>query len=193
MAERRLRDLGLDAVKSIEQFDENVASGDVLFQVPEAGTPVKKGRRVYLTVSKGHKLFSMPKLIGLSERDARFALQESELTLGNLDYRTDEFLPEGVICSQSVSPGADIRFGTRVDLTVSIGVEPSEYVVPETVGLSLDQALLLVRKSGLVPGQITEQRTGKLLPNTVISQSLEAGTVVNRGDPVDLVISVLEE
>jgi serine/threonine-protein kinase len=192
-AERRLRDVGLKVVKGEEQFDEKVDAGDVLFQVPESGTPVKKGRRVYLTISKGHKVLTMPKVIGMSERDAKFTLEESELTLGYTDYRTDDFYPEGVVCGQSVAAGADIRHGTRIDLSVSLGIEPSEYIVPETVGLSLDQALQLIRKAGLVPGQISEQQTGKLLPNTVISQSIEAGTVVSKGDPLDLVISVLEK
>lgn len=192
-AERRLRDLGLRAVKGSEQFDEHVAAGDVLFQVPEAGIPVKKGRRIYLTVSRGQKILTMPKLVGLSERDARFAMQEADLQPGHVDYRTDEFYPEGVVCAQSVTPGADVRYGTRIDLAVSVGIEPSEYIVPETVGLSLDQALQLITRAGLVKGQISEQRTGKLLPNTVISQSIEAGTVVSKGDALDLVISVLEE
>lgn len=192
-AEKRLRAAGLRPVKGSEQHDENIPAGDVLFQVPEAGSPVKKGRRVYLTISMGHKLYTMPKLIGLSERDAKFALAEAELALGHIDYRTDEFFPEGVVCGQSVAPGADIRFGTAVDLSVSIGIEPSEFIVPAVVGLSLDQALLAIRKAGLLPGQISEQSTGKLLPNTVISQSLEAGTTVNKGDAVDLVISILAE
>ena len=192
-AERRLREAGLRVVKGSEQYHEETVAGDVLFQVPEAGTPVKKGRRVYLTISKGHKLLAMPKLVGISERDARFALQESELLLGTIDYRTDEFYPEGVVCGQSISPGADIRFGTRVDLSVSVGIEPSEFIVPEVVGLSLDQAVQLIRKAGLTPGQITEQSTGKLLPNTVISQSLEAGTSVSKGDTLAMIISILEE
>jgi len=191
-AERRLKSLGLRAVKAEEQYDEQVAAGDVRFQIPEAGTPVKKGRRVYLTISKGHKILTMPKLTGLSERDAQFALEEAELKLGAVDYRTDEFYPAGVVCAQSVAAGADIRHGTRVDISVSIGIEPSEYVVPATVGLSLDQALQLIRQAGLTPGTITEQRTGKLLPNTVVSQSLEAGTVVSKGDTLNLIISILD-
>ncbi len=192
LAESRLKSLGLRAIKSEEQYDEQVAPGDVRFQIPEAGTPVKKGRRIYLTVSKGHKILTMPKLTGLSERDAQFALEEAELKQGAVDYRTDEFYPAGVVCAQSVPAGADIRHGTRVDLSVSTGLEPSEFIVPATVGLSLDQALQLIRQAGLTPGTISEQRTGKLLPNTVVSQSLEAGTVVSKADTLDLIISILE-
>ncbi|HNW60602.1 MAG TPA: PASTA domain-containing protein [bacterium] len=191
-AERRLKDLGLRVVKAEEQYDEKVAAGDVRFQIPEAGIPVKKGRRIYLTISKGHKILTMPKLTGMSERDARFALEEAELLAGEVDYRTDEFYPAGVVCGQSVAAGADIRHGTHVDLSVSVGIEPSEYIVPATVGLSLDQALQTIRQAGLTPGVISEQRTGKLLPNTVVSQSIEAGTVVSKGDSLNLVISILE-
>jgi len=63
--------------------------------------------------------------------------------------------------------------------------------VPDVVGKSLEEATLHIRKAGLVPGTLSRQATDELLPSTVISQSLVAGTEVSRGDPVDLVISIL--
>ncbi len=187
----KLKKAGLRAVRGNEQYDEKVPEGHILFQVPEPGAAVKKGRRIYLTVCKGFRIFGMPKLIGLSERDARFLLQETNLAVGYVDYRTDDFLPEGVVCGQSLEPGTDIRLGTRVNLTVSVGVVPSRFIVPDVVGKSLEEATLHIRKAGLVPGTLSRQATDELLPSTVISQSLVAGTEVSRGDPVDLVISIL--
>ncbi len=192
-AEVKLHKAGLRMVKGNEQFDENVPEGHVLFQVPEPGSPVKKGRRVYLTVCKGYRIFAMPKLIGLSERDARFTVQELNLEIGHSDFCTDDFYPEGVVCGQSINAGTEVRIGTRVDLTVSVGVVPSRFIVPDVVGKSLEDATLQIRKAGLVPGLISQQSTNELLPNTVISQSLQAGLEVNQGDAVDLVVSILPD
>lgn len=192
-AEKKLVEEGLIAVRAIEKFDEQYPFGYIIFQSPQADSPVKKGRRVYLTLSKGRRIMQMPKLVGMAERDARFNISEMELTLGNIYYRTDSFYPDGVVCSQSIDPGRDINIGTRVNLTVSLGIEPSEYIVPDVVGKSQKDAEFAILKAGLVVGQVTEQSTNELLPNTVISQSISSGTMVNRGDAIDLVVSVLPE
>jgi len=192
-AQQILIQRGLVPMRGIEKFDETWEAGYVIFQSPGSDLPVKKGRRVYLTISKGQRFFPMPKLTGLSERDARFNIEESELALGSISYRTDSFLPDGVVCAQSVEPGTEVTIGTRINLTVSLGVEPSEFIVPDLIGKSQKEAEFLILRAGLVLGAITTQPTGELLPNTVVSQSLAAGTAVNKGDAVDLVVSVLPE
>ncbi len=163
----------------------------MLFQNPEAGSAVKKGRRVYLTVGKGERLFPMPRLIGMAERDVKFALADLNLVLGEIVYKTDPFYPEGVISGQAIEPGMEVAVGQRVDLVVSSGLEPFDYIVPELVGKSLNDALLEVEESGLTLGDIQEQETDKVLPNTVISQSLAAGVQAARGDTLSILVSKL--
>ncbi len=190
-AEAMLAKTGLRIVKDGEKFDETLPAGRIVFQNPEAFAMVKKGRRVYVTVSKGGRTFPMPKLTGQSERDARFILQANELSLGRVDYRRDPFLPDGVVCDQSIPAGDTIGVRQRVDITVSLGVEPTEFIVPDLVGKSIDDALMSLRKAGLTAGTIREQNTEELLPNTVVAQSTEAGKQVAKADTVHLVISVL--
>lgn len=192
-AEIVLKKAGLKAIRAEEKFDEFYPPNFVIFQNPAAGQPVKKGRRVYLTVSKGTHVFEMAKLVGLSERDARFILSQEGLHIGQIDYRADEFYPDGVVCAQSIEIGQEVAMGTTVDLTVSIGVEPTEFIVPNLIGKSLAEASLALLKAGLIPGRVDKQKTDELLPNTVISQSLEAGMNVSKGDPVNIVISELDE
>ena len=190
-AEKVLADAGLHAVKGAEKYDETFPAGFVLFQNPEAGSAVKKGRRVYLTVGKGERLFPMPRLIGMAERDAQFALADLNLVMGEIVYESDPFYPEGVISAQAIEPGIEVAVGQKVHLVVSSGLEPYDYIVPELVGKSLSDALLEVEESGLTLGSIEEQETDKLLPNTVISQSLAAGMQAARGDTLSILVSKL--
>jgi eukaryotic-like serine/threonine-protein kinase len=190
-AEAMLAKSGLRIVKDGEKFDETLPAGRIVFQNPDALAMVKKGRRIYVTISKGGRTFPMPKLTGQSERDARFILQANELSLGRVDYRRDPFLPDGVVCDQSITAGDTIGVRQRVDLTVSLGVEPTEYIVPDLVGKSIDDALMALRKAGLTAGNIQEQTTEELLPNTVVAQSIEAGKQVAKADTVHIVVSVL--
>ncbi len=190
-AEQILSKSGLRIVKDGEKFDETLPAGKIVFQNPEAFATVKSGRRIYVTISKGGRTFPMPKLIGLSLRDARFIIDGQELSLGFIHYRRDPFLPDGVVCEQSVAEGKIVGVKSRVDIAVSLGVEPTEFIVPELVGKSEADAMLLLQKAGLTLGAIRQQAAEELLPNTVISQSLEAGLQVAKGDTVHIVVSIL--
>lgn len=190
-AENILAESGLLIVKDGEKFDETLPAGKIVFQNPEAFATVKSGRRIYVTISKGGRTFTMPKLIGLSLRDARFIIEGQELALGFIQYRRDPFLPDGVVCDQSIAEGRTVGVKSRVDISVSLGVEPTEFIVPELVGKSEEDAVLLLQKAGLTLGAIRQQAAEELLSNTVISQSLEAGLKVAKGDTVHIVVSVL--
>ena len=190
-ADKLLSKAGLIAAKGPEKYDENFPPGFVLFQNPKAGSPVKKGRRIYLTVGKGEKVFPMPLLVGKPERDVKFLLEQLNLHLGSVTFENDSFYHEGVVSNQSIEPETQVAVGTSVDLVVSIGIEPTEFVVPDLVGKSEDNAKLSIKKAGLTLGGITYQETDKLVPSTVINQSLQAGLDVAKGDTLDIVVSKL--
>jgi beta-lactam-binding protein with PASTA domain len=190
-ANKVLSKRGLKAVRSAENYDENYPPGFVLFQSPEAGAMVKKGRRVYLSLGKGQRIFPMPRLIGTAERDARFILEENDLQAGKVTYEMDSFYPEDVVSQQSVDPDVDIAIGSVIDLTVSLGVEPDEFIVPSLVGKSREEAERLTIKAGLTIGRVRYQATNRLVPNTVIRQNIEPGVEVEKGTAIDIVISRL--
>lgn len=192
-AEKILKKAGLKTVKAGEKYDENFPPGFVLFQNPEAGSPVKKGRRVYLTVGKGQRTFPMPKLVGMPLRDARFTLENLHLNPGEVTYENDNYYPEDVVSDQSVPEGQDVAVGSTIDLTVSLGEEPTVFIVPEVVGKSLTDAEIAIKKAGLTLGRVQKQVTDKVLPNTVIGQSLDPGLEVSKGDTLDIVISQLNQ
>ncbi len=192
-AAKILAERSLKPVKGGEKYDEKFPPGFVLFQNPEAGSQVKSGRRVYLTVGKGQMIFEMPNLVGKNERDVRFILNEKQLKLGKIEREMDHYYPENVVIDQSVEEGQDVATGQIIDIVVSLGIQPLDYTVPDVVGKSLEEAEEIIYKAGLVLGRRTYQVTEKLLPNTVLSQNLVPGTSVFRGDSVHVVVSSLVE
>ena len=182
---------GLKVVKGGEKYDENYPSGFVLFQNPGPDSHVKKGRRVYLIVGKGHRVFKMPKLVGMALRDVKFKLKDLQLLLGHVEYENDFYYPEGVVSSLSIEEDTEVAVGERIDVTVSLGAEPTVFIVPDLLGKSVGDALLAVKKAGLTLGSFRRQETDKLIPNTVIKQSLDVGLQVSKGDTIDLYISQL--
>lgn len=180
-------------IKAGEKFDEQYPIGFVLFQSPEPGARVKKGRRIYLTVCKGKKLMEMPRLLGKSERDAIFLIESLDLKLDSIRYDYDSYYLAGTVSRQSIPAGQQVSIGSHVEITSSLGNLPSEFYVPSVVGKSLPDAIRDVQKAGLVVGTVTGQVADDLLPNTVISQSLPFGAQVTQGDTLNLIISMLSK
>jgi serine/threonine-protein kinase len=181
---------GFAIIKSDERVDEKYPVGYVLEQNPRPHASVKSGRRIYVVVSQGRRQIEMPQLVDRSQRDAELTLARYNLKLGRVDSAfTDR--PLGVVAHQSVPVNAKIGMGTVVNITVSLGLDASDATVPLVAGLTYDNAVQLIRQAGLVVGQITFKEVEQLLPETVISQSLEANTIVKRGARIDLELSTL--
>ncbi len=190
-AKKILRQKGLNALILDEKFDGNYPPGYVLFQNPLPNSAVKKGRRIYLTVGRGNKIIQMPDLIGISERDAKFSIEQYQLELIKIYYVNDMHYPVGVVCEQSVPADEDIEVGSSIELGISIGQEEFSYIVPSLIGKSKEEALENIEKSGLILGKILYQETDKILPNTVIRQSLTSGQQVTSNDSLSIVLSKL--
>ena len=192
VAAKMLKKNGLQLIVKEEKFDINYPPGYVLFQNPEPGSRVKKGRRIYLTVGKGYKTLEMPRLVSEPLRDALFILSKNQLSVGRIDSNYSQKSP-GVVFAQSIAPGELVSVETKIDLHVSLGTDPEKILVPELVGKSREDALVEINLTGLVLGGYEYQFTDKILPNTVLGQIPAPGTHVAKHDTVFLTLSRLPE
>ena len=197
-AKARLEQQDFEVVSGEERYNAQYPSGYVLEQTPRPAAMVKSGRRVYLVVSRGERRVEVPRLIGISERNAELSLSDSGLVLGEINYeysQTDpdgnSIYPENSIMAQSPQEGVQVSQGRRVNITVSAGRVPNEFVVPSVDGRPFDEAAKMIRKAGLAVGSLRYEDVDDLLPETVIRQGLGAGTKVEKGTKVDLVVSRL--
>jgi len=192
-ARRILRSKGFRIFIDGEKYDATYPESTVVFQNPPPYSRVKKGRRIYVTLSAGERRVQVPKVVGLSERDAAFILKQAGLLAGEVFYESSNYYPRGVVCGQSVSEGTEIVEQTAVDITLSIGRLPDRFVVPDVVGKSLETARKLILQAGLQVGSISYEVQKRFIPETVIEQSVQPGEEVHQSTPVDLVVSQLEE
>jgi len=181
----------LKLIRSEERYDSSFPEGYVIEQTPRPGSLVKTGRRIYVILSRGPRRFAMPRLMDRSERDARLMLEKNGLVMGDKNFEYSNHYPEGVVIHQSIAPGVQVQMGTKVDITLSLGQVPDQFVVPSLEGRNLDDARDLIARSGLKLGLIRYKVVPELLPETVLKQSIEAGTTVNKDEVIDLVVSSL--
>lgn len=175
------------------RFNPLYPAGTVLYQNPTAYSRVKKGRRIYLTLCAGEKFIIVPRVIGKSELNAEFTLKQAGLLLGEVYFEYSNYFPENAVSNQNPAPNDTLAENSLVDITVSIGSLPSRFLVPDLLGKSLDEAKTLIRKAGLKVGKVEYEPASQFIPETVLSQSLQAGEEAEQGDRVDLVVSRLKE
>jgi len=186
--------LDLEIVEETKKFDtsDEFPIGVVMAQNPKRGSLVKKGRRIYVIVSKGEPIIEVPQLMGGSERNAIFTLNNLGLELGEVRYEhSDVHSLAGTVIYQSIPVGKEVKIGTVVDIVVSLGQFPDRFIVPNVIGRNLADAKKIIIQAGLTVGEILYQDEPDLLPETVINQSLKAEEEVSQGDTLNLLVSKL--
>jgi eukaryotic-like serine/threonine-protein kinase len=199
-ASDRLRQDGFEAIKSyhvtyLSKIDSNI----VLSQMPEAGTEVKPGRKVFLVVNKQEKpAFPMPDLLGRAEFDARQMAYRMEMVIQEVQSTpiTNAEM-DGRVMSQSIPARTIVKSGTAVSIVIGRYQSPVEEAktisVPNVLGMSLAQAQKVLASAALPVGKITTQYSTFIVPNTVISQRPGAGTHVAPDQPIELSVVIMEE
>ena len=71
-------------------------------------------------------------------------------------------------------------------MTISLGVPPNFFQVPNLFGLSKKKAIADLEKAGLTLGKVFYRQNEDLIPYTVLDQSISAETVLEKNDPNQL-------
>lgn len=184
-AEAILKDNNLDFTLK-EEFDAKVPTGTVIKQSPGAGSHVKAGRKIQLTVSKGAEPGVVPDLKGKNLAEATEMLHAAKLAVGKVTVQYKEGAAQGAVLSQDIEAGKKVAAGTKVDLVVNISKGQS--VVPDLKGLTLSDARERLSSMGLMVGSVTTKEDSAP-KGTVIGAELEFGKVLSEGSVVTLIVS----
>lgn len=120
-------------------FVKRMKRGAVYRQNPSAGSKVKEGRRVVLTINAMNaKKVTMPNLVGLSLRQAKAELLSRGLVLNRLvyvqDMATNNVLRQ-LKGNREIEPGTMIDSETAIDLVLGLNDLDNRTYVPDVTGL----------------------------------------------------------
>lgn len=193
-ARQILDSLGLRSEQPDTMMDNIHPRGVVILQNPAEGGIVKRGRRVYLTISGGEVLVSVPNIKGRTLRDAKFGLEREGLRLGAIEYQSSDQFPQNTVIEQRVAQGSKIRRDQYVSIVLSQGPTTDKVTVPDLNRKNLTEAEKILQSLGLRVGNMTYVPSPELLPNTVVQQFPLAGELVAVGQAVDLfVVQAIEK
>lgn len=137
-------------------FDKKNEKGTILMQNPLAGSKVKQGRHVYLTVvAQMPEKTTMPNLSNLSLRQALVTLEMSKLKAGYLDY-VDYFarnaVIDQVIDNETIEPDTEINTGSIIDLVVGKGRMEVKVPLPLLISKKSNQVTRILHYASLNKG-----------------------------------------
>jgi eukaryotic-like serine/threonine-protein kinase len=157
-ARKILESKGFEVEVQDSIYNDTARPLSVLRQFPEAEAVVKVNRTVYLTVNKAiAPLIEMPNLEGLSFRSAEIAMTQYGLKLEDTVYRTD-FAKNSVLEQQldgeRIKAGTKVPQGSNITLVLGSGLGHEDFSVPDLVGLTYNDARVLLESNGLNVGAV---------------------------------------
>ena len=170
-------------------FSETSPRGHVVDQSPDPGELIKKGRRVFVDLSRGPRLHEVPNVTGGSIREARLQIAGNQLRLGKWVYVSSAEIPKGVVVRQKPPAGTWLPRGSSMNLEISSGPPSSLKRVPDLRGLSVAAAGDTLRKYEMTMGRIFERPGNSSRTGMVLGQRPEAGRRVVRNSAVELIVS----
>lgn len=124
-AEQELRDKGYVPKRGSDIYSDSVAEGKVAATNPKTGESVAAGSTITYYVSKGQEKIKVPDLLGKTKTQAKSALDKAGLKLGKTSKSYSENFAKNRVCVQSKANGLEVKKGTTVDITLSMGPEPT--------------------------------------------------------------------
>ena len=173
-------------VKVVKEFSEDVKSGKVIRQEPDSGEKVKKGSEVIIYVSKGAEKISVPKVTGLSVKQAKSLLNERKLKI-KLIWKYHNSIAKGKIIAQKPKEKVKVKKNTVVTLKASKGIKKVK--TPSVIGLSEAKAKTLLKKNKLKV-KITYQYHDFIEKGLVVDQSIEKGKKIAVHTLVNISVSL---
>lgn len=195
----RIESLSLQYKIAGKEYSDIVPADVVLSQDLSAGSVVMLNSVVSIKISSGAKAAEIPDLTGFTLEEAQKYLVACGFEVSSVQSY-DNAVCENCVIAQSFVAGTMAEIGETVTLTVSMGYSPDYSVdteemiiLPELTGKTYQEALELAAESGFTVYAESRMTSAEAEKDTVITQSIDSGTRIKKGNSVGLVVSLGEK
>ncbi len=188
-----LQERGMYANVQLRYVSDPRLKDHVISQQPIAGTVVKVGKTIMLTVSRGAVVETVKNYMGWKLSELRrelqrlYAGQSNPLfSIGEISYVYSSDEP-GSILEQSPVPATPIVEATLLQLVVSKGKERVVKTVQNYLGVDYQDAIVSLAEQGLpLTFQLTNDDEADR--GSIVEQSPSSGMFMNPGNVVNLIM-----
>ena len=137
------------------------------------------------------KTAEVPDVTGKTVDAAAGDLKSAGFSVGAVDYVYNDKVGADLIISQSPNAGSMQEPNTKINLSVSQGIEQVE--VPDLTNMTANDARAALQKVGLAYEAGAAEHSNTIKENKVMRQTPAAGTRVDKGSTVTYILSAGEE
>ena len=133
----------------------------------------------------------VPDLRGRTEEEAKKILNDMELGIKvDPERQPSNQYEEGQIMAQDKEPGTEVDKNTAITVTISSGEEAKTTTVPDVVNRKESEAEQMIRDANLTVAHGEAQYDDNVAEGNVISSNPVAGTEIEEGQTVTIVVSL---
>jgi eukaryotic-like serine/threonine-protein kinase len=165
-AKKKLTDLGFTTSEERATSD-TVTENHVIATRPDVGQDFEKGQNVVLVVSSGKERVAVPKVVDLTQDEARSTLESLGFQVTSKAQETSDKDP-GTVLAQAPAPGTKLAKGGTA--TITVAKAPVEVDVPDVTGQGRLAATQVLKKAGFNVSAVAQPTTDKTQDLHVISQ-----------------------
>ncbi|MEI7542683.1 MAG: PASTA domain-containing protein [bacterium] len=189
-AQKKASRMHIDLKIADEIYSPLYETGCIVSQDIAAQTKIKKGRTVYLVVSKGSKIVSIPDITMQQKSAALVTLRNNALLDGNDTLVASTSYRENTVMAQSPCAGQETTAGIKVNMLRSSGQRKKDFLMPDLTGINAFAAFSSLRKNKFLIEKLSVEPNEELASGTILSQDPPAGYIVNEKKPISLKASI---
>jgi beta-lactam-binding protein with PASTA domain len=183
-AKKKLVDLGFTTSEE-QSTSDTVTENHVISTRPDVGQELEKGSNVVLVISSGKERVAVPKVVGLTDDEARSTLESLGFKVSAKEQETED-QEAGRVLAQA--PAADTRLSKGGTVTITVAKAPVEVDVPDVAGQGRLEATAALKKAGFVVNQTTQPTGDRTEDLHVISQEPASGGKAKKGSTVTITV-----
>jgi eukaryotic-like serine/threonine-protein kinase len=146
---------GLEVNVERQYYSPTVPEGQILSQLPPAGSQVRRGWQVRVAESLGPQRVEIPDVLGQSERVANINIRRRGLDVGAIAQMRFPDAPEDQVVAQAPPPNASGVSAPKISLLVTAPAQPQALVMPSFIGQPLGSVTQALQDAGLRVGSVT--------------------------------------
>ncbi len=186
---QKLYNIGLRLEVQSREYNDTCKSGVIITQRPQSKEQVKKGRHIFVEVSKGPEIDTIPDIRNMKERIGKKTMRQAGFSNIKVFKSYSERYDKEIVVTTNPARGTVTSREIVIGVTISKGPKPTHALVPNVVGEILSEAKRAITENGLLVGKIEYRINPTVRPGSVISQSISPGTNAPLESHLNLIVS----
>ena len=183
--------LDLDLKVEDEVYNNVIEKGKIISQDLKPKSKIKRGRTVYVILSKGSKLVTVPDITNNLKSKAVMELKNNDLEEGIESTITSNIYKENFIIAQSPLPGTQIEFKSKINFLKSSGEKKQEFLMPDLINQNIFVIYKKLSAKKLFISQLLIEENENFESGTIIEQKPPRGYKIT--DETEIILKVTKK